>query len=71
MTPFSNADLSLLFHYNVFLIAGKIIDFTNPKMSLLDICLEETGGTGVDCIIDNGGWITDTYIFNIFYSFSI
>lgn len=33
---------------------GKIIDFANVKVSLLDICLEETGGTGVDCIIDNG-----------------
>jgi len=25
------------------------------KKSLVDICMDETGGLGVDCVIDNGG----------------
>lgn len=37
----------------------------SAKVSLLDICLEETGGTGVDCIIDNGG---TTEIVNVVYT---
>ena len=27
----------------------------DTKNSLVDICMEETGGLGVDCIVDNGG----------------
>lgn len=33
---------------------GKIIDYRKPNISLFNISLEETGGAGVDCIIDNG-----------------
>ncbi|XP_028410119.1 quinone oxidoreductase-like protein 1 isoform X2 [Dendronephthya gigantea] len=33
---------------------GKIIDYTKLKIPLVDDCLNETAGTGVDCIIDNG-----------------
>ncbi|XP_046847766.1 quinone oxidoreductase-like protein 1 isoform X2 [Xenia sp. Carnegie-2017] len=33
---------------------GRIVDLTSGKTSLLNICLEETGSTGVDCIIDCG-----------------
>ena len=32
-----------------------IIDLRKSKKSFVNICLEETGGMGVDCIIDNGG----------------
>ena len=40
---------------HTFSIAGKIIDYTKLKIPLVDDCLNETAGTGVDCIIDNGG----------------
>lgn len=33
---------------------GKIIDSRKSNISLLDVCLDETGGAGVDCVIDNG-----------------
>ena len=56
--PFTHHLLQLIKFINndtQFLFIAKIIDFRKPKISLLDICLDETGGTGVDCIIDNGG----------------
>lgn len=37
---------------------AHVID-TRSKKSLIDICMEESGGLGVDCIIDNG---VDMYV---------
>lgn len=34
---------------------ARIIDMDSQEKSLVDICLQETGGMGVDCIIDDGG----------------
>ena len=34
---------------------SRIIDMTSQEKSLVEICLQETGGIGVDCIIDDGG----------------
>jgi NADPH:quinone reductase-like Zn-dependent oxidoreductase len=36
-------------------VAAKVIDFRKVELSLVDICMEETGGLGVDCIVDHGG----------------
>jgi len=33
----------------------RIIDMASQEKSLVEICLQETGGMGVDCIIDNWG----------------
>jgi len=33
---------------------ANVIDLRNTKKSLVDICMDETGGLGVDCVIDNG-----------------
>lgn len=41
--------------YTLFCVAAKVIDFRKAEISLVDICMEETGGVGVDCIVDNGG----------------
>lgn len=40
----------------------QIIDMTSQEKSLVEICLQETGGMGVDCIIDDGGEQQDTII---------
>ncbi len=37
------------------MFAAQVIDLRFKKHSLVSICLEETGGLGIDCIIDNGG----------------
>ena len=34
---------------------SRIIDMASQEKSLVEICLQETGGMGVDCIIDDGG----------------
>ena len=31
-----------------------IIDMSSQEKSLVDICLQETGGLGVDCVVDGG-----------------
>lgn len=36
-------------------VAANVIDLRKTKKSLVDICMDETGGLGVDCVIDNGG----------------
>lgn len=33
---------------------ANVIDLRKTKKSLVDICMDETGGLGVDCVIDNG-----------------
>lgn len=33
---------------------ANVIDLRKMKKSLVDICMDETGGLGVDCVIDNG-----------------
>jgi len=33
---------------------ANVIDLRNTKKSLVDLCMDETGGLGVDCVIDNG-----------------
>ena len=37
------------------LLVANVIDLRKTKKSLVDICMDETGGLGVDCVIDNGG----------------
>ena len=32
-----------------------MIDLRKTKKTLVDICMDETGGLGVDCVLDNGG----------------
>ncbi|KAK3749569.1 hypothetical protein QZH41_019713, partial [Actinostola sp. cb2023] len=32
----------------------KVIDLRKPEMSLVDTCMIETGGLGIDCVVDNG-----------------
>lgn len=34
-------------------LASKVIDLRNQRQSLVDVCLQETGGLGVDCVLDN------------------
>ena len=46
-----NSPLNLA--YGFFL--ANVIDLRKTKKSLVDICMDETGGLGVDCVIDNGG----------------
>ena len=33
----------------------QVIDTRLKKKSLVDYCMDETGGVGIDCVIDNGG----------------
>lgn len=33
---------------------ANVIDLRNTKKSLVDTCMDETGGLGIDCVIDNG-----------------
>ena len=35
-------------------MAVRVIDLSSSQ-SLVEVCLQETGGLGVNCIIDNGG----------------
>ena len=36
----------------------RVVDMSSG-VSLADICLQETGGLGVDCIVDDGGeWVS-------------
>ena len=42
----------------------RVIDLSGSQ-SIVDICLQETGGLGVHCVIDNGGthiivWIANS-----------
>lgn len=41
-----------VYHLHVF--AVKVVDLSTAS-NLVDVCLQETGGLGVNCIIDNGG----------------
>ena len=34
---------------------SRIIDMSSQEKTLVDICLQETGGLGVDCVMDDGG----------------
>jgi len=34
---------------------SRIIDMSSQEKTLVDICLQETGGLGVDCVVDDGG----------------
>ena len=43
----------------------RIIDMASQEKSLVEICLQETGGMGVDCIIDNGGEQVTILLFTI------
>ena len=38
---------------------SRIIDMASQEKSLVEICLQETGGMGVDCIIDDGSELQD------------
>lgn len=40
---------------NVLLSSARIISTWDPKVDLVEACLEETGGLGVDIVIDAGG----------------
>ena len=42
----------LIFH---FLSSAKVVDLRNKRRNLVSVCLEETGGLGVDCFLDNKG----------------
>ena len=53
-----NSPLNLAY---LFFLAN-VIDLRKTKKSLVDICMDETGGLGVDCVIDNGG----NYYFSIY-----
>ncbi|XP_068698755.1 quinone oxidoreductase-like protein 1 isoform X1 [Montipora foliosa] len=41
---------------------ANVVDLRSTKKSLLDICMDETGGLGVDCVIDNGGLHQDDFV---------
>lgn len=34
--------------------ADQVVDLRNKRKDILSVCLEETGGVGVDCFLDNG-----------------
>lgn len=41
---------------------ANVVDLRSTKKRLLDICMDETGGLGVDCVIDNGGLHQDDFV---------
>lgn len=41
---------------------ASVIDLRNPKKSLVDTCMDETGELGVDCVIDNGALHQDNEV---------
>lgn len=41
---------------------ASVIDLRNPKKSLVDTCMDETGGLGMDCVIDNGALHQDNEV---------
>ena len=50
---YSVVKLSIISYDNCFMI-DKIVNLISGR-SITDICRHETGGLGVDCVIDNGG----------------
>lgn len=40
---------------NVLLCLARVIDVSNGKIDVAESCLEETGGLGVDIVVDAGG----------------
>ena len=36
------------------LITAQVIEVGKYRRSLVDVCLEETGGLGIDCVLDCG-----------------
>ncbi|KAI2596036.1 CRYZL1 isoform 18, partial [Pan troglodytes] len=44
---------------------ARVIDVSNGKVHVAESCLEETGGLGVDIVLDAGGYIFQhsSYIF--------
>lgn len=36
-------------------VVVNVVDLRSIKKRFLDICMDEIGGFGVDCVIDNGG----------------
>ena len=39
----------------VFVCPARVIGVWNSQVDLIEVCMEETGGLGVDIIIDSGG----------------
>ena len=35
----------------------------SSTQNLIEVCLQETGGLGVDCVIDNGGIVIECACF--------
>eukprot|EP00111_Clytia_hemisphaerica_P003242 TCONS_00009249-protein len=48
-----STDEEIAFLQNLEPPASQVVDLRNKRRSLASICLEETGGLGVDCILDN------------------
>ena len=46
-----------------------VIDTRSKKRTLIDICMEESGGLGVDCIIDDGGKWLFSFVHDCFLIF--
>lgn len=47
--------------------AARVIDVSNGKAHVAESCLEETGGLGVDIVLDaGGGYFTKPVFCNIF-----
>ena len=39
-------------------LLDQVIDLRNKRKGIVSVCLEETGGLGVDCFLDDGGMLT-------------
>ena len=44
----------------------RVVDMSSNSHSLMAVCLQETGGIGVNCIIDSGGTVYFTSSLLIF-----
>ena len=38
-----------------FLLTAQVVDLRNKRRTLSTACLSETGGLGIDCVLDNKG----------------
>ena len=38
-----------------FLLTAQVVDLRNKRRTLSTVCLSETGGLGIDCVLDNKG----------------